>query len=46
MSTTLIAVLGFALLFVIFGAVRPARRSCGGSCGSCPSGCEQDEREP
>jgi hypothetical protein len=41
--TTVLGILGFAVLFAAFGLLAPAlaRRRCdGGGCASCPSGTE------
>lgn len=43
--TTLLAVLGGALLFALAAVALPQRRSCGGNCGSCASACDHDEAE-
>lgn len=45
--TTTLSILGFALLFALFGALRLARPSCGGNCGACSSGCARTtEQDP
>jgi hypothetical protein len=41
MIQSIIAVLGMALLFVLFGALRLAdRRGCDGGCAGCSHTCE------
>lgn len=34
MITTLLSIVAFALLFALFGLLRP-RAGCGGDCGAC-----------
>ena len=43
MIATLLSVAAFALLFALFGAVKP-RAGCGGNCGRCPRGCALQDR--
>ena len=40
--STVLAVLGLALLFAVFGLVRP-RHDCGASCGHCAGSCKYGE---
>ena len=39
MTTTLISVAAFALLFGVAGLLRPQEGPCGGSCGACTGPC-------
>jgi len=39
--SALLSILGFALLFVVFGVFR--RRECGSDCGFCDSNCTYAE---
>ena len=34
MTTTIVSIAAFALLFALFGVLRP-KAGCGGSCGTC-----------
>ena len=36
--TTALSIIGFAVLFALFGALRP-RRKCQNNCGGCSNGC-------
>jgi hypothetical protein len=38
MMATALSILGFALLFALFGVLRPRRR-CQSNCGGCSSAC-------
>jgi LPXTG-motif cell wall-anchored protein len=38
MTTTLLSILGFSLLFALFGVVLRRRPECGGNCGTCSRG--------
>jgi hypothetical protein len=45
MTTALISVLGFGLLFAVFGVLRLTTRRCGGNCGACASSCTTIQRQ-
>ena len=36
--TTVLSIVGAAVLFILFGLLRP-RTDCSGHCGSCPADC-------
>ena len=38
MTTTIVSVAAFALLFALYGLTRP-KGGCGGNCGACTHGC-------
>jgi hypothetical protein len=46
--TITLSILGFGVLFALFGVVQRSRPRCGGNCGGCASACAaepgQDER--
>ena len=45
MTTTLLSIGAVALLFALFGLLRP-RAGCGGNCAACGGGaCRRDARE-
>lgn len=37
--TVTLSILGFALLFALYGVLRPGRPGCSGNCGACSSSC-------
>lgn len=41
--TTLISILGFGVLFAVFGVMRRTEPACGGNCGACDKGCSAEE---
>ena len=45
---TALSILGFGLLFALFGVMRRGRPGCSGNCGACSNGCAtntgQDEQ--
>ncbi len=43
--TTILAILALALLFALFGLLRPTR-SCDGHCGSCTGECPLEVSDP
>lgn len=45
MTTTLLSVAAFALLFGVAGLLRPQQGSCEGSCGQCTGDCPLAERK-
>jgi hypothetical protein len=40
--TTVLSIIGFAVLFALFGALRP-RRQCSGGCSGCSNSCGRSE---
>jgi hypothetical protein len=44
MMTTVLSVLGFGVLFAVFGVMRRTEPACGGNCGACDNACGTEEQ--